>query len=41
MFHLSAVRDWDRTHSGPAYANLSRAMLRGASWHCDQIARLI
>jgi hypothetical protein len=39
--YLSAVEDWDRVHTPAAYANLSRAMLRSAHWHTDQIERLI
>ena len=39
--YLSALEDWDRVHTPAAYANLSRAMLRAAHWHTDQIERLI
>jgi hypothetical protein len=39
--HLSAMRDWDLTHTPPGYANLSRNMLRAASWHTERIAELI
>lgn len=40
-FYLGAVIDWDRTHTSAAYANLSQGMLRAASWHTDQVARLL
>ena len=39
--NLNAVIDWDRVHSSPAYANLSRNMLRSASWHTERVARLL
>lgn len=39
--YLSALTDWDQTHAAPAYANLSRGMLRSASWHTERIAGLI
>ena len=39
--HLRALNDWDRTHAGPAYANLSRRMLSAAAWHTERIAKLI
>lgn len=38
--YLRALRDWDRMHAGPAYANLSQGMLRAAEWHTERIARL-
>ncbi len=40
-FFVSAVIDWDRTHTGPAYANLSRRMLQSASWHTERIAKMV
>ncbi len=39
--HLSALTDWDLRHTGPAYANLSRGMLRAASWHTEKVAALL
>jgi hypothetical protein len=39
--HLSALEDWDRTHSPAAYANLGPSMLRAARWHTEQVAGLI
>ena len=39
--HLSALEDWDRVHSSPAYANLSQGMLRAARWYTERIARLV
>jgi hypothetical protein len=39
--NLNAVADWDRVHSSTAYANLSRSMLRSASWHTGRIDRLL
>jgi len=39
--HLNALIDWDRTHTPPAYANLSRGMLRAASWHSRKVAQLV
>ncbi|MGE3075273.1 MAG: DUF4838 domain-containing protein [Dehalococcoidia bacterium] len=40
-FILSAVGDWSRTHTSSAYANLSHGMLRAASWHTEQIAKMV
>ena len=40
-FYLSALEDWDRVHTPPAYANLSRSMLRSAHWHTNRIAEMI
>lgn len=37
---LSALNDWVNAHPAPAYANLSRNMLRAAAWHTDQVAAL-
>ena len=39
--HLSAMHDWELTHSESAYANLSRNMLSAATWHTEQIAKLL
>lgn len=39
--HFSALQDWDRTHTPPAYWNLSRGMLRAASWHTEKVAQSI
>jgi hypothetical protein len=39
--HLEAMRDWDLTHTPPGYANLSRGMLRAASWHTEKISKLM
>lgn len=39
--HLRAINDWGHTHTGPGYANLSRGMLRAASWHTEKVARLL
>ncbi|MGE0599837.1 MAG: DUF4838 domain-containing protein [Dehalococcoidia bacterium] len=41
MFFFSAVGDWVRTHTSPAYSNLSHGMLRAASWHTEQIAKMV
>ncbi len=38
--HLRALNDWDATHGTPAYANLSRGMLRAARWYTDRIAAM-
>lgn len=40
-FHLSALGDWDHTHTPPGYANLSRGMLRAAAWHTERVSGLI
>ncbi|MEO8541518.1 MAG: DUF4838 domain-containing protein [bacterium] len=39
--YLQSVNDWDHEYGRPAFANLSRGMLRSASWHTERIARLI
>ena len=39
--HFSALNDWDHTHTTAGYWNLSRNMLRAASWHTEQVAKLV
>jgi hypothetical protein len=39
--HFSALSDWDSRRTEAPYWNLSRNMLRSASWHTEQVARLL
>lgn len=39
--HLEELAGWDAAHSRPAYANLSRGMLRAARYHTDLVGRLL